>query len=72
MNFLKIIHERVFRNENLSNLENILQKNVRTDRVREYLEAQVLKISLVIGLPKKTLDASLLECLFDSIILKIE
>ena len=31
MNFLKIIHEVVFRNVNLSNLENALQRNLRTE-----------------------------------------
>ena len=48
MNFLKIIHEVVFRNVNLSNLENALQRNLRTeDRGKaflEHLEAQMFKI----------------------------
>ena len=49
MNFLKIIHEVVFRNVNLSNLENALQRNLRTDRTGgkaflEHLEAQMFKI----------------------------
>ena len=35
MNFLKTIHEEEFRNLNLSNLGNVLQRNFRTNRVRE-------------------------------------
>ena len=29
--------KRIFRNVNLSNLENVLQRNLRTDRAREYI-----------------------------------
>ena len=36
MNFLKIIHKkRLFCNESLSNLEDVLQRNLKTDRARE-------------------------------------
>ena len=35
MNFLKTIHEEEFRNVNLSNLGNVLQRTFRTNRVRE-------------------------------------
>ena len=36
MNFLKIIHKkRAFHNVNLSNLENLLQRNLRTGRAVE-------------------------------------
>ena len=47
-NFLKIIHGRVFCNKSLwlSNLENVLQRNLRTGGAfLEYLEVQILKIS---------------------------
>ena len=49
MNLLKIILEKeFFYNVNLSNLENVLQRNIRTEpggTVLEYLGAQILKIS---------------------------
>ena len=35
MKFLQIIHEILLCNEGLSNLENTLQRNLRTDRARE-------------------------------------
>ena len=35
MKLLKIIQERVFCNENLSNLGNVLQRNLRIGRARE-------------------------------------
>ena len=41
MNFLNIIHKEVFCNVSLSNLKNVLQRNLRTDRAREC----ILKVS---------------------------
>ena len=47
----KIIHENVFYNVSLGNLENVLQKNLRKaesgNAFLEYLEAQILKIYLL-------------------------
>ena len=72
MNFLKIIHEkRVFRNQSLSNLENVLQRNLRTDKARECIFRvsegtnfeNFSAFDLCTGLPKKTLDMSLLMSL---------
>ena len=35
MNFSKIIHKKVFRSVSFCNLENVLQKDLRTDNARE-------------------------------------
>ena len=46
--FFKIIHKKVFRNVSLSNLENVIQRNLRTNRAKvcilEYLETEISKI----------------------------
>ena len=52
MNSLKTIREEeLFSNVNLSNLENVLQRNFRTNRARKCilgnLEAKILKIYLL-------------------------
>ena len=70
MNFLKIVDEKVFCNESLSNLENVLKRNLRTDRAKvcifrasggtnfeNLLVQRFLKFSLQ-NFPQKTLDTS--------------
>ena len=70
MNFLKVVHEEeCFININLSNLEHVLQRNLRTGRTRECIfRAHFLIFSnmepswvrcMYRYTPKKTLDTSL-------------